>query len=63
MTFLKQLFSRDIFGSTHCHTKIQHADSSCWFARSAVSDAAHNRVSVNVTNVGAKTRCGYMSLM
>lgn len=63
MTFLKQLFSRDIFGSSHCHNEIQHAGSSCWFALSAARHAAHNRVSVITANVGAKTRCGCQSLM
>ena len=30
MTFLKQLFWRDIFVGPHCHTKIHRADSSGW---------------------------------
>jgi hypothetical protein len=31
MTFLKQLFWRDIFGSSYCHNEIHRADSSGWF--------------------------------
>jgi len=63
MTKLKQLFGRDIFGSSYRHIEIQRDVSSCWSALLAAGDAAHNRVSVIAANVGAKSRCEHMSFL
>jgi hypothetical protein len=63
MTFLKQLLSRDIFGTSYRHNEIQHDLSSCWSAPFAAPDAAHNRVSVIAANAGAKSRCERMSFL
>ena len=40
MTNLKQLFGRDIFGSSYRHIEIQRDVSSCWSALLAAGEAA-----------------------
>src|SRR5947207_2436933 len=51
MTYLRNIFWRDIFSGSHCHTKIQYADSICCFASMSVPQVGR----VHLSSSGPKT--------
>ena len=54
MTFLRNLFWRDIFDTSHCHTKIHRAYPTTCFASFSALQAASDRVSASVAKTVAQ---------
>jgi hypothetical protein len=52
-----------MFGSSHCHTKIQRADSTSCFVSSAARQVSVHRLSIISAKQLHKSHCERMALM